>query len=231
MLGGADNEFRQNNLCFEEYPLSSSQSLPDRFTDKDVELLAKQTLYAGFFSMVKYRLRHKLFAGGWSEEMDREVFERGHAVVVLPYDPESDSVVIQEQFRVGACATTSHPWLYELVAGIIEPGESAEEVAHREAAEEAGLTLGRVEHLFSYLVSPGGTTERIELYVGEVDSRGIGGLHGLANEHEDIRVQVLPRSQVLAMLADGQVENAATIIALQWLQLHGDALKSRWEVD
>ncbi|GAA5216902.1 ADP-ribose diphosphatase [Corallincola platygyrae] len=199
-----------------------------RFGKNDVELIATETLYQGFFSMVKYRLRHRLFAGGWSEPMDREVFERGHAVVLLPYDPVADTVVIQEQFRVGALATSEHPWLYELVAGIVEQGESSEEVAHREAEEEAGLKLGRLEHLHSYLASPGGTTERLEIYVGEIDSHGAGGLHGLADEHEDIRVQVVSREQAIDLLSSGQVDNAATIIALQWLQLHGDNLRQRW---
>jgi ADP-ribose pyrophosphatase len=208
--------------------LTQFKKLPPRFAKEDVQITEVETLYSGFFSMVRYTLRHRLFAGGWSGLMKREVFERGHAVVLLPYDPVTDSVVILEQFRVGAMATSEHPWLYELVAGIVEAGESNEDVARREAEEEAGLSLGRLEHLHSYLASPGGTTERLEIFVGEVNSVDAGGLHGLEDEHEDIRVQVISRAQAVAMLQQGSIDNAATIIALQWLQIHGDELRQRW---
>lgn len=198
------------------------------FSRDDVRVLRREVLFQGFFRMVKLRLQHRLFGGGWSPEMDRELFERGHAAVLMPYDPKRDAIVVQEQFRIGAVETTPNPWLLEMVAGIIEPGESAEQVVRREAIEEANLTVGRIEPLFSYLVSPGGTTERIELFVGEVDSSAAGGLHGLAEECEDIRVSVISRTDAIAMLDSGQISNAAMLIALQWLARNGDALRQRW---
>lgn len=198
------------------------------FSRDDVRVLRREVLFQGFFRMVKLRLQHRLFGGGWSPEMDRELFERGHAAVLMPYDPKRDAIVVQEQFRIGAVETTPNPWLLEMVAGIIEPGESAEHVVRREAIEEANLTVGRIEPLFSYLVSPGGTTERIELFVGEVDSSAAGGLHGLAEECEDIRVSVISRTDAIAMLDSGQISNAAMLIALQWLARNGDALRQRW---
>ena len=198
------------------------------FSRDDVRILDREVLFQGFFRMVRLRLQHRLFAGGWSPEMQRELFERGHAAVLMPYDPKRDAIVVQEQFRVGAIETTANPWLLEMVAGIIEPGESAEQVVRREAVEEAGLAIGRIEPLFSYLVSPGGTTERIELFVGEVDSSEAGGLHGLADECEDIRVTVISRAEAIALLDAGQISNAAMLIALQWLARHGEALRQRW---
>lgn len=198
------------------------------FDVKDVEVLEKRVGYDGFFKVNSYRLRHRLFAGGWCEPIVRELFERGHAVALLAYDPRRDQVVMIEQFRIGALETASSPWLLELIAGIIEPGEAPDEVARRESEEEAGVTLGRIEHAMSYLVSPGGTTERIEIFIGEVDASQANGLHGLPEEGEDIRVHVIDRQNAYALVQSGRIDNAASIIALQWLQLHHDALRSRW---
>ncbi|QFI55635.1 ADP-ribose diphosphatase [Aeromonas simiae] len=198
------------------------------FDAKDVEVLEKRVGYDGFFKVNSYRLRHRLFAGGWCEPIVRELFERGHAVALLAYDPRRDQVVMIEQFRIGALETASSPWLLELIAGIIEPGEAPDEVARRESEEEAGVTLGRIEHAMSYLVSPGGTTERIEIFIGEVDASQANGLHGLPEEGEDIRVHVIDRQNAYALVQSGRIDNAASIIALQWLQLHHDEVRSRW---
>lgn len=198
------------------------------FDAKDVEVLEKRVGYDGFFKVNSYCLRHRLFAGGWCEPIVRELFERGHAVALLAYDPRRDQVVMIEQFRIGALETASSPWLLELIAGIIEPGEAPDEVARRESEEEAGVTLGRIEHAMSYLVSPGGTTERIEIFIGEVDASQANGLHGLPEEGEDIRVHVIDRQNAYALVQSGRIDNAASIIALQWLQLHHDEVRSRW---
>ncbi|MED5524741.1 ADP-ribose diphosphatase [Gallaecimonas pentaromativorans] len=198
------------------------------FTAADVEVKEKQPLYRGFFTMMRYVLRHRKFDGGWSPWLTREVFERGHAAVALPYDPRTDEVVLLRQFRIGAMATSQDPWLYELVAGIIEEGESPEEVAVRETAEESGLTVGRVKPVLSYLASPGGTTERLHIFAVEVDASKAQGIHGLDDEGEDIAVCRLPRQQALAMLEQGQIDNAASVIGLQWLALHVEELRALW---
>lgn len=198
------------------------------FNRDDVEVLEKRVGYDGFFKVNSYRLRHRLFAGGWCAPIVRELFERGHAAALLAFDPVRDQVVMVEQFRIGALETSASPWLLELIAGIIEEGEPAAEVARREALEEAGVTLGRIEHALSYLVSPGGTTERIEIFVGEVDASLASGLHGLAHEGEDIRVHVLAREAAYALVQSGRIDNAASIIALQWLQLNHVSLRARW---
>ncbi|MCH8536722.1 MAG: ADP-ribose diphosphatase [Alkalimonas sp.] len=198
------------------------------FSNEDVEVSDKSTVFQGFFRIERYRLRHKLFAGGWSDWMEREIFERGHAVAVLPYHPASDQLVLVEQFRAGASATSKSPWLLEIIAGMVADGETMPEVARRESNEEAGLELGELTPMLSYLSSPGGTTERIQLYFAQLEHLPEEGIFGLNDEHEDIRVHVIGREQALQWLATGQIDNAATVIALQWLALHYEQLKRGW---
>ena len=205
---------------------SPYSSTPSAFNRQDVELLSTQTVYDGFFKMVKYRLRHKLFAGGWSGEFERELFERGHAAAVLPYDPILDNVVLIEQFRVGAMAANCQPWQLEIVAGMLDhDNESPEQVVRREATEESGLVLGKTEKISRYLSSSGGCSEVLDIFIGVVDSRLAQGIHGVESKHEDIRVHVVSRKQAYQWLESGKIENAATIIALQWLQLHYQRLQ------
>ncbi|MCU0837212.1 MAG: NUDIX domain-containing protein [Rhodospirillales bacterium] len=206
------------------------------FDANDVEVSSVETPFRGYFRMDRYRFRHRRFAGGWTGEVVREVFERGHAVAVLLYDPLADAVVLIEQFRVGALAAFREPWLgedrspwlIELVAGIIDAGETAPAVARREAIEEAGCHVDQLEEIARFLVSPGGTSETIILYAGRVDSAGIGGLHGLDHEDEDIRVHVVPSATVFRWLDEGRIINAQALIGLQWFRLHRDALRARW---
>lgn len=197
---------------------------PAQFDRSDVDIEATEVVYNGYFKMMKYQFRHRLFAGGWSDVVVRELFERGHAVAMLPYDPSSDKVVLVEQIRVGALADNTSPWQLEIVAGIIDKDESTEDVALREAQEEAGLTVSELVPMTSYLSSSGGCSERIHLYLGLVDASEAKGVHGLPEESEDILVHVVPFEQAMQWIADGKIENAASIIALQWLALN----KSRW---
>ncbi|WP_419239647.1 ADP-ribose diphosphatase [Photobacterium leiognathi] len=206
--------------------MSQHSEKPQSFGMEDVDILAKETVYQGFFKMVKYRFRHKLFAGGWSGEISREMFERGHAASLLPYDPITDEVVLIEQFRVGAMAAGCAPWQLEIVAGMIDhQDESAEDVVKREAVEEAGLTVAELEKVTRYLSSSGGCSEMLDIFVGTVDSTQAGGIHGLAEESEDIRVHVVSREQAYEWVESGKIENAASIIALQWLQLNYSRLQ------
>ncbi|EJI1391825.1 ADP-ribose diphosphatase [Vibrio parahaemolyticus] len=199
----------------------------DEFTSRDVEIISKESVFEGFFKMVEYRFKHKLFAGGWSDVVEREMFERGHAAAMLPYDPKTDQVVIIEQIRIGALEH-EHPWQLEIVAGMIDRDESAEEVIRREAEEEAGITVGRVASVTSYYPSSGGCSEKLDVFVGEVDASKAHGIHGLDYEDEDIRVHVLSREQAYQWVKDGIFENGASIIALQWLQLNHQELRSQW---
>ncbi|MDA0787672.1 MAG: NUDIX domain-containing protein [Proteobacteria bacterium] len=195
---------------------------------RNVDLIDRTTVFQGYFRIDQYKLRHETFAGGMSEEIVREVFERGHAAAALPYDPARDEIVLLEQFRVGALAAGREPWLIEVVAGIIEDGETAEDVARRETLEEAGLDVTDLERATSILVSPGGTSETLELYCARVDTTDAGGVFGLDDEVEDIRAFVLPGSEVEGLLASGQVNNATAVIALQWFLLNRDRLQTLW---
>lgn len=195
----------------------------------DVEILAHDVLHQAYFRLERYRLRHRLHAGGWSDAIQREVFERGHAAAVLPYDPQRDAVVLIEQFRVGAFVAGQGPWLTEVVAGIINPGETPEQVVRREAKEEAGLQLGELVPISNQLASPGGSSENVAIYCGRVDSSRAGGIHGLGDEHEDIRVLVVPAAEAFAMRRRcREIHDSATVTSLLWLELERDALRRRW---
>ncbi len=196
------------------------------------QINSKTVAYSGFFRLEVYRLQHELFAGGWSAELTRECLERGHAVAVLPYDPWRDEVLLIEQFRIGALNAPGGPWLLEIVAGIIEGAESPEQVAYREMQEEAGCTLQALVPIYTYLVSPGGTSERINLYCAKVDTSSVDTTigRGLVHEHEDIRLHRVSRMTALDYVQDGRICSAAPIIALQWLALHHDQLVNRWAI-
>ncbi|MDQ2163078.1 MULTISPECIES: ADP-ribose diphosphatase [Vibrio] len=198
------------------------------FTPQDVDVISKETLFQGFFRMVKYRFKHKLFEGGWSEEIEREMFERGHAAAMLPYDPVRDEVVIIEQIRVGALEH-AHPWQLEIIAGVIDPNETSEQVIRREAMEEAGIEVNRIEKISSYYPSSGGCSELLDVFVGEIDATQAKGVHGLDYEGEDIKVHVMSREEAYRLVKNGQIENGASIIALQWLELNYQQLQLQWQ--
>lgn len=193
------------------------------------ELLENESLYSGFFQLNRYTFRNQLFAGGWSETFQREIFERGHAAAVLLLDPQKDVVVLVEQFRPGATDSESNPWLLELVAGMIEQGEQPQNVARRESVEEAGCEINRLAKICEYLVSPGGTTERIWLYIGEIDSALVSEYGGLADEHEDIKIHKLSVEDAFRRLDKGQINNAMTLIGLQWLKLNWHKKDNFWD--
>ncbi len=190
------------------------------YEKSDVEVLERHRVFKGFFSVDKLSLRHRLYAGGWSQVFTRELFLRGRAAGVLLYDPARDHVVLVEQFRVGMLNSAQQsPWALELVAGMVDEGESPEDMAGREVLEETGLTIGQAQFICEYYNSPGGCDERISLFYAEVDSSHAAGVHGLPEENEDIRVVVLPAAVAIAAVQQGLINNAMAIIALQWLQI------------
>lgn len=197
-------------------------------TDHKVEILSRQTAYKGYFRIDSFRLRHSLFAGGMSPELTREVFERGHAVAGLLYDPDADAVVLVEQFRIGAWSAGMPAWDLECIAGIIENGETPEAVVRREAEEESGLVIGDVVPVARYLSSPGGSSETVEVFCARVDSRHADGIHGLPEEGEDIRVVVLPYAELERKVFASGIGNAMTLIAAQWLVLNRAELRRLW---
>lgn len=193
------------------------------FKASDAEIVNAESAFQGYFRVDRLTIRHATFAGD-SIEICREVFKRGNAVCVLLYDPQADKVVLVEQFRVGALAAES-PWMLEVVAGIVEPGETVEDVARREAVEEAGLTLGEVQPITRFLPSGGGCDEWIDLMYAEVDSSSAAGLHGLADEGEDIKVHVLDAQEAFDLVVSGAINSSPAIIGLQWLELNRSRLK------
>jgi len=181
-------------------------------------------LFQKYFQLDEYSLSHELYRGGCSSLFTREVFERGSVVALLPYDPQRRKVILIEQFRAGAIQGEQPPWLIECIAGIVEAGESDDQVAIRESHEEAGCDIRQLHRISRYYVSPGGTTEECTLYCGIVDSTGIGGIHGLPEENEDIQVKVVDAEVAYTWVTDGTIKSSATIIALQWLQLNEDRI-------
>ena len=205
-------------------------------TPDDVEVIERTTPYSGYFKLDRYRLKHRLFEGGWSGEITREILERGHAVAAFLYDPDLDKVVLIEQFRPGAyaalksewCDDQASPWLVEGVAGIIEKGESPEAVARREAIEETGCEISEIIPVCHYLVSPGGTSESVFGFCGRVDASGAEGVFGVTEEHENIRVFSLAATDSFKWLDEGRIINAMTIILLQWFRANHESLRARW---
>lgn len=193
-----------------------------------VEIVERRRIYDGFFKLDLLQLRHELFRGGMSVVLRRELFVQRDAVAVLPYDPVQDKVVLIEQFRTGAIGMPDGAWLLEGVAGLLDPGERPEETAAREVREECGLTLGRLEPSGLYMASPGATSERVHTFVGEITAPARGGIHGVADEHEDIMVDVVSYDEAVALLRAGRIAAANTMIPLQHLMLHRERLRQAW---
>ena len=195
-----------------------------------VKVQQKTNRYDGFFTLDCYQFSHQLYQGGYSKTVSRELLERGDAVVVLPYDHQNDEVVLIEQFRIGALGAferdkrankpTQSPWLIECIAGMVDKNRSAIDVVHAEAKEEAGITLSHAKSIMNLFSSPGGMSERVEYFVALTNSKEAKGIHGLHSENEDIRVLRVPLQEACAWISEGKINNASTVIALQWLQLH-----------
>jgi ADP-ribose pyrophosphatase len=199
---------------------------PFQFNASDVSIEKRETVFQGFFRMDRLWLKHPRFDGTDMPVFTRELFIRGDATCVLPYDMVRDEVVLLEQFRLGALGRDQSPWLLELVAGMNETGETSEQTAQREGLEEAGLTFQALDKICDYMVSPGGTTEMIHLYCGLISTESAGGIYGVEQEHEDIRAHVVSADEAITMIHDGRINNAAAIIALQWLELNRSRLRA-----
>lgn len=200
-----------------------------QFTHDDVRLKPVENLYNGFFKINLYQFQHALFAGGESEVIRREILERGDAVAVLPYDPVTEQVLLIEQIRIGAIKSKHTPWLLECIAGMTDGSEDYEAVVKKEAFEEAGLNLTELEFMLSYLSSPGGTTERLFLYLAHADlSQMSTGIYGLETEGEDIKTHIMHVDEAQQRLNSGEIDNAATVISLQWLALNRDKIRKKW---
>jgi len=200
------------------------------FSDDDYQIIEKKTLFQGYFAIEEFTLKHRLFKGGWSDSFQREIFERGSAAAVLLFDPILQKVVLLEQFRAGALSSEKGPWMIEVVAGIIEQGETPEGVVIREALEEAGQVISDPVEIASYYSTPGGSTEKVTLYCARVDASNADGIFGLQEENEDIRVFTMDLEEVKKGLSQGQFDNSTCLIALQWLILNLEKLNEIWNI-
>jgi len=184
-----------------------------------VEIIDRKREYDGFFKLERVTLRYERFDGRLSEPISRLLFERGNSAAVLLYDQAADSVVLVKQFRYPAYVNDGPGWLWEIVAGMCEE-EEAEVVAQNELLEEAGYRVERLEHIMSFYLSPGACSERVELYLGHVTGRSkVSAGGGLPEHGEDILVRQFGWQDVRRMLGEGEIRDAKTIIALQYLAL------------
>ncbi|MDO8840269.1 MAG: NUDIX domain-containing protein [Parvibaculum sp.] len=186
----------------------------------DVDIRSRDTIGRGWGKLERLVFRHRRFDGTWSGEVTRDIYTIGEVAMVLPYDPALDAVVLLEQFRACGLVWGQATWLFEAIAGIVDPGETPAGVAAREAREEADCGIGTALHISTVWSSPGGYGERTHLYAAAADLSDIGGIHGLAHEQEDIRAVVVPLSEALAATQDGRIADAKTILMIQWLILN-----------
>ena len=191
-------------------------------------VISTKTLYSGFFKLLGIELTHDLFEGCESRVLRRELLDRGHAAAVLPYDPVRDEVVLIEQFRIGAGDDPSGPWVIEIIAGLYETDESELQVIHREAEEEAGCTITDLIPMHRYYSSPGSSNEQVHIYFARTQTANLGGIHGIDEEGEDIRVHVVSSDTAFEWLDTGRIDSALPIIALQWFRLNRDRIREQW---
>ncbi len=181
----------------------------------------KQGYKKAIFEVVEAKLRHEKFDGTMTEEMTRLNLERGDAVTAIVHNPDEDTILLVEQFRYPTYHKTGNGWIYELPAGIVENGEDPDRTMEREIEEETGYAVENLHHLYTFFLSPGGSSERVFLYYGRLDSRrkvSAGG--GLVNEHEYIRTTQMSVSDALKKLRAKEFQDAKTILALQWLDMN-----------
>lgn len=195
-----------------------------------LEIREDSIVYNGRFAMQIVRFTYERFDGTRSGELTWELWRRGPAVVVLPYDPWSDRIALIEQFRLPAHAAGFQPIMKECVAGLCEPGEDMEATARREVREESGLEPDLLEPIGKFMLMQGGSDENVQLYCARVrlPEAGEAGTYGLADEHEDIRLTVLPAERAFALLDTHGMQNATGALALWWLRHHRPRLREEW---
>lgn len=195
---------------------------------EDVRVLTADTLAKSYGRMLHFELRFKRFDGGWSETARRDCFDSGPAVIVLPYAPAADEVVLIRQFRTGPWFAGHEPWTLECVAGRLDKdAATAEGIARSEAKEEAGLELLALERIPSFFTSPGIFSEHITAFCGRI-AGAVSGMHGLASEQEDIRAEIFPADEAIRMALAGEITSGPSLICLLWFALSRDRLRKIW---
>lgn len=199
--------------------------------DKKYEILNRETLFQGYFRVDRYEVQHVRFDGSWSHRFTREVFNYGRVVSgVLLFDPQHDKIVMVEQFRTGPLTQNDHPWMTEIVMGMVDPNETPEQAARREAMEEAGCEIIDMQPIANYYTSPGCTSDYVSIFVGRTNAPEDGRIGGVVSENEDIRVHVMDATKAIGLLFNNKIRDAQTLVALQWFAMHRTELRSRWLV-
>lgn len=202
--------------------------MTEKYNEK-VEIFKREQLYQGFLSLERLELKFQRFDGAWSEMITREIAKTNDFAGILLYDPLLNQLIFIEQFRCAMMRDDLHPWAIEIVAGILDSGQTPAQVAEREAEEEAGLKLQAIEPICNYWVNIGSSPAIAHLFIGKVDASLAGGVFGLACEHEDIKSHVIDYQQACDWLATGKLNNSPSIIAMQWLQLNKQHIDERWK--
>lgn len=199
--------------------------------NKKYEIIERESLFQGYFRLDRFHVKHEMHAGGWTNTFTREVLDRGAKVVgVLLFDPQHDKIIMIEQFRAAVMSKNDDPWMLELVAGVVDSGETPEAAARREAMEEAGCEVTELQKLFTYYPSPGAMSEQLVLFIGRTSAPPDGSIFGVKEENEDIKVHVMEAAKAISYLYTGKLRDAASIIAMQWFAIQHTGLRSRWLV-
>ena len=200
-----------------------------KFSSNDIEIVNTKVVYDGFHRYEVLDLRFKLFNGNWSDIITREVFKKRRAVGVLLFDPIQDDIILAQQFRVGTIEEEDSLWQTEVIAGLIDAGFTPEETAYKESHEESELQVLQLEPISKYWLSPGSSNEFFYLYCGCVDSTNMPSFTGLKQENEDIHLVRLKASEAIEKMIAGDMDNAATIISLQWMQSNYHRISTKWK--
>ena len=192
----------------------------------------KRLAYKGFFSVEEHKLSYKKFDGSQSEVVTRSALVSSEAVIVLPYDPANDRVLLVEQFRTGPYVKgDANPWVLEPIAGLIDVGETPVEAGLREAKEEAHLDIKHMELVARSYPSPGISTEFFHQYIGIVplpESTDV--IAGLKTESEDIRSHIFAYEQFSKMISTGSIKVGPAILLGLWLSNNRERLRTLYRL-
>lgn len=194
-----------------------------------VKIVSREKVFDGYHSLeIVKAVPRSLKHGGWAEEMEREIFHAGKISSVLLYIPETDEILLNQQFRLGAhMCGAKDPFLFECAAGKVDDGENVEEAAARETLEETGCTLTDLEYIGVFYTSPGCLAEEFHLFLGRI-GEAESGIYGMEHEGEEIKTHLVPAAKAIRMLDEGHVQNATTAIALHWFARNHDNIRKKW---
>ena len=184
------------------------------------KILSKKNLYDGFFKMNEVKIKYRKYDGNWSNEVTRELFGGAQVSAVLPYDPIKNEIILLQQFRAGTISKKYDNYLFEIVAGIIDKGETPEQAAIRECLEETGCHVKKLTPIQSYFPAPGSSESFYHLFLGEIKTFEGTRIMGIESENEDIKVESFDVDEVKEKLNNKEILNGLTLIALQWFFLN-----------